>query len=270
MVDFIQDFRSEFPICDPETGIISPEFLRFIQGRGSNIVNTNENVEGKVDASRQILAGTGLNGGGPLTSDVTLSADEQEILNQISTTQGVILYRGASDWEALSPGTAGQILQTGGAGANPSWVASSSSSSFKGAQVVKAADLTGGNFTTPSPLTWDSEIYDTDGFHSNTVNNTRLTIPTGVSKARLTTNITLANVTSGVWINGFIQKNGTTFQGRSRVNYDAAFGNPSFCLVTSVVDVTAGDYFEVFLQVQTDTSVDITASTSDFSIEAIA
>lgn len=43
-------------------------------------------------------------------------------LDLIGATQGDILYRDASDWAALAPGTAGQILQSGGAAANPSWV----------------------------------------------------------------------------------------------------------------------------------------------------
>ncbi len=39
----------------------------------------------------------------------------------IGSTQGNILYRGASSWSVLAPGTSGQVLQTGGASANPSW-----------------------------------------------------------------------------------------------------------------------------------------------------
>lgn len=38
-----------------------------------------------------------------------------------SSTQGSILYRGASAWAALGPGTDGQVLTTGGSGANPAW-----------------------------------------------------------------------------------------------------------------------------------------------------
>lgn len=38
-----------------------------------------------------------------------------------SATQGVILYRSGASWVTLSPGTAGQFLQTGGASANPAW-----------------------------------------------------------------------------------------------------------------------------------------------------
>lgn len=44
------------------------------------------------------------------------------LLNTISTTQGDILYRNATAWTALAPSTAGYLLQTGGAGADPSYV----------------------------------------------------------------------------------------------------------------------------------------------------
>jgi hypothetical protein len=46
-------------------------------------------------------------------------------LDYLSTTQGSILYRSATAWVALAPGTSGYILQTNGAGANPSWVVNS-------------------------------------------------------------------------------------------------------------------------------------------------
>ena len=45
------------------------------------------------------------------------------LLDSISSTQGVILYRGASSWSALAPSTAGYLLSTQGAAANPTWVA---------------------------------------------------------------------------------------------------------------------------------------------------
>ena len=46
-------------------------------------------------------------------------------LTSTLTTQGDIVYRNASGLARLGAGTAGQVLQTGGAGANPSWVDSS-------------------------------------------------------------------------------------------------------------------------------------------------
>jgi hypothetical protein len=38
-----------------------------------------------------------------------------------ASAQGTILYRGATTWSALTPGTSGQLLRTNGASANPSW-----------------------------------------------------------------------------------------------------------------------------------------------------
>jgi hypothetical protein len=52
------------------------------------------------------------------------------------TTQGDLVYRDGSGLQRLGAGTAGQVLQTGGAGANPSWGTVSSN-------VVKLADITG-------------------------------------------------------------------------------------------------------------------------------
>ena len=49
-------------------------------------------------------------------TDATVSA----VLNTISMTQGAVLYRDTSSWTALSPGTNGYVLTTGGSGANPS------------------------------------------------------------------------------------------------------------------------------------------------------
>src|SRR5210317_534788 len=50
------------------------------------------------------------------------------------TTQGDIVYRNASGLARLGAGTSGQVLQTGGTGANPSWTTVSS-------DMVKLAQL---------------------------------------------------------------------------------------------------------------------------------
>lgn len=70
-----------------------------------------------------------------------LLAGIQFNLDSISTTQGAILYRNANDWVALTPGTAGFVLATGGAAANPSWVSNST------ALVVGSTAITSGTTT---------------------------------------------------------------------------------------------------------------------------
>ncbi|MDD1677633.1 MAG: hypothetical protein LUO93_00420, partial [Methanomicrobiales archaeon] len=68
-------------------------------------------------ADKTVLAN--ISGGVAVPTASGLSA---VIDNIIGSTQGQILYRGASAWSALSAGTSGQVLQTNGAAANPSWV----------------------------------------------------------------------------------------------------------------------------------------------------
>lgn len=55
---------------------------------------------------------------------------ESTLLDRISSTQGTVLYRDASGWSALAPGTSGQLLTTGGAAANPAWATYTGTSSI--------------------------------------------------------------------------------------------------------------------------------------------
>jgi hypothetical protein len=81
-----------------------------------------------------------------------------------ATTQGSILYRNGTVWVALGPGTAGQVLQSGGAGANPSWTSASSGQTRKYAYIRDEASsgTNGGTFTSGSWITraLDTEVYD--------------------------------------------------------------------------------------------------------------
>jgi hypothetical protein len=69
-----------------------------------------------VTATARILGRKTAGAGDP--EECTLS----QVLDFLSTTQGAVLFRDAAGWAVLAPGTAGQILRTGGAAANPSWV----------------------------------------------------------------------------------------------------------------------------------------------------
>ena len=89
----VQSLQKRFKIVDDD-GTPSSYFLRWLRDRGNDIVETSTDIDGKVDDTTQVIAGTGLDGGGTLDADVTLNADEQDILDQITTTRGAVLYRG--------------------------------------------------------------------------------------------------------------------------------------------------------------------------------
>lgn len=52
---------------------------------------------------------------------VSASVSATQLLDVLGSTRGQVLYRNATAWTVLSPGTSGHLLRTGGAGADPSW-----------------------------------------------------------------------------------------------------------------------------------------------------
>jgi hypothetical protein len=66
-------------------------------------------------------------------SDNTISAVLDKLLG---STRGSVIYRGASGWAALAPGSAGDVLTTQGSSADPSWEASSGSGGVSASALV--------------------------------------------------------------------------------------------------------------------------------------
>lgn len=78
-------------------------------------IGTTASLLGTI-ADKSVFGNT--SGGTAAPAGVTLTAMIDEA---IGNTQGNILYRGASAWSVLPPGTSGQYLETQGAAANPQW-----------------------------------------------------------------------------------------------------------------------------------------------------
>jgi len=71
------------------------------------------------------------------------------ILDQITTTVGSVLYRGATAWSGLSPGTSGQILTSQGANVAPRWTNVGTGTVTS---VATGTGLTGGPITTTGTI----------------------------------------------------------------------------------------------------------------------
>jgi hypothetical protein len=70
------------------------------------------------------------------------------------TTQGDIVYRDASGLARLGAGTSGQVLQTGGTGANPSWVDASGGTVLRQwTKMFAGISAISGSITTPTAVT---------------------------------------------------------------------------------------------------------------------
>ena len=96
---------------------------------------------------------------------------------------------------------------------------------------------------TYTPLTWDSEAYDTASIHDNVTNNSRLTVPTGVTRIRIRANIGFSSGTAGVRSVSLYKNGGTQIQ-VNVVNVVASY-NMWVPLVSDLLTVTGGDYFTI-------------------------
>lgn len=142
-------------------------------------------------------------------------------------------------------------------------------SGFSGALVKKSVDQTGANYTSSTPIAWDAEEYDVGSWHDNASENTRLTVPAGVHHVRVSGRVSLANVTADMWCVLSMLKNGAGFVGGGGFGTEFGTTTPRLQAFSAVVAVTAGDYFELALQNETDTSIDMTAASSWFAIEKV-
>jgi hypothetical protein len=116
---------------------------------------------------------------------------------------------------------------------------------FKGALVNRATDQSIGTATT-TVVAWDAEQYDTDSVHDNVTNNSRLTVPSGVTRVRLAAYIVFgASATGNRKVN--IRKNGgASYWGYASYVMAGLSGTPTEIIIqTPPIVVTPGDYFEV-------------------------
>lgn len=144
----------------------------------SDVANTATALTniGGVPVTRAVNTGSGLTGGGALSADRTIALSSistgnllgnvsgisaapsavtpSQALDIIGSTQGQILYRDSGGWQVLNPGTVGQVLQSGGAGSNPSWLSLSNGTVTS----ITLAGGTGISITGTNPVTTSGTI----------------------------------------------------------------------------------------------------------------
>jgi hypothetical protein len=110
-------------------------------------IGSNKVTNAKLATAADGTIKSNISGSTAAPSDNTITS----VLDKLfGTTRGSVIYRGASSWAAMTPGTPGQFLTTQGAGANPNW-----SSGGAGTGTVTSVGLTNsyGLTITSSPIT---------------------------------------------------------------------------------------------------------------------
>jgi hypothetical protein len=142
---------------------------------------------------------------------------------------------------------------------------------FRGALVHKVADQATANYTAGAAIAWDAEAYDTDSIHDTVTNNSRLTVPTGVTQVKLSAGVAISSISADVYVQLQLRKDGSTdFIGQTQTFQEVGLGAAGLSFHSPKLDVAAAEYFDAFLTIQTDTSVTLDDDRCWFAMEIIA
>lgn len=162
------------------------------------------------------------------------------INNTLTTTTGDIIYASSANTPArLGIGTTGQILTV--AGGIPSWAAAPASTVTAVGCSIGADSVSISN-ATYTAITFATERFDTDAFHSTSSNTSRITIPTGKGGKYLFIGSTRWASGSGDRYMKFY-KNGVAQDGTTRATSSTFMFNTTFYADS----LAAGDYIEMYV-----------------------
>jgi len=177
--------------------------------------------------------------------DFVWGTDSAGMTNPMTTTGDIIYSSPGSTPVRLGIGSAAQVLTV--ASGVPSWAAlPATTPTFNGARVFKNSYQSISNNTTTA-ITWDAEDFDSNSYHSNSVNNTRLTVPS-TGYYQITGFFVWEYVDGGSTRYLYLKKNGSTqlqVLEMPRTLSGATAYVPTNCGFTTIVSATAADYFEL-------------------------
>lgn len=167
--------------------------------------------------------------------------DSNAIQNAIVDAKGDLIAASAADTPArLAVGTNGQVLKANSAAATGlEW--GSAIPTGVGCSLYRATDQAVSN-ATETGISWNTELYDTNSFHDNSTNPTRMTIPTGYGgKYLLTASIAYDNNAVGQRV-AYIHVNNTLAFLSVIANLSATID--TYNTFSYVMNLSAGDYVE--------------------------
>jgi hypothetical protein len=168
--------------------------------------------------------------------------DSNAIQNAIVDAKGDLIGATAADTPArLAVGTNGQVLTADSTAATGLAWATPAGSTFTGVSLYNSAAQSISN-NTDTIVLFDSELYDTNTFHSTSSNTGRITIPTGQGGYyQFNCSVQFQNLSGGnrrviLYKNGAVMSDNTGYQ----IENGSGLTSIKF---TVVLNAAAGDYF---------------------------
>ncbi len=213
---------------------------------GIAIQDASTSQKGAVQLSDSTSTTSSVLASTPTATKAAYDLADAAIAKSTVTTAGDIIYRNATVPVRLGIGTAGQILKVNAGATAPEWATVTTSPTFVGCSLQKATQSIANN--TYTAVSFNVETEDSNGFHDNTTNNSRITVPTGYAGRYLliaTINWDQSNGVGGRYI-GFA-KNGTLVSDTA-IGLGAG-GVPAatlFLTYSLIINLAVGDYVETY------------------------
>lgn len=200
-----------------------------------------------------VTAGTGISGGGT-SGNVTIT---NSMATEITAAGDIIVGTGSGTFDNLPIGTTGQVL-TADTTVSPykvKWASASSTPSFVGCRVRLGSNLSISDATVTA-ITWNTETFDTDGFHSTSSNTSRMTIPSGKAGKYLVTAQLFMTMNDTKQLIFYLYKNGSVI---ARAQNQSGSGNNLSVNYSDLYDLAVGDYLEVYMFQNNGSATDLVA-----------
>jgi len=176
-----------------------------------------------------------------VTSAIQTQLDAKTAKSTLTTTGDIYYASSANTPARLGIGSTGNVLTV--ASGIPSWAAPASGVTFAGCSLYMSNDQTINN-ATYTAITFNSENFDTDAFHSTSSNTSRITIPAGKGGYYLISgNVSFNGNATGERI-GALYKNGSLVA--DMVSTAASTAISKAFPLSFTINAAVADYLELF------------------------
>ena len=261
--DLVTDLPADFEVFGQA---VATSMADLLGGTSGQILAKNSNtdmdfvwVTNDVGDITAVTAGTGISGGGT-SGAVTIT---NSMATEITAKADLIVGTGNATFDNLPVGTNGQVL-TADSTVSPTglkWATPASGSTFVGCSVYKVTtDQTLSN-DTDTVITFNAEEFDTNAFHDNSTNNSRITIPAGKGgKYLIISTISFAANSTGIRSIYFKLNNTTNII--LSTQYATTSSSTYRGTASGIYDLTAGDYIECIAAQNSGGNLNVNATQS--------
>jgi hypothetical protein len=224
------------------------DFTWVAQDDSNAIQNTIVDAKGDLiaasaaDTPARLAVGTN---GQVLTADSTTATGlawataSSGMTNPMTTTGDTIYSSSGSTPARLGIGSTGQVLTV--SGGVPTWATPAGGATFSGCSLRSSVDISVPDATSTT-INFNTEIFDVDGYHDNSTNTNRITIPSGKTGYFLFVCQIRFSANSSGYRSINIRKNGATMTQPSVSN---SIGNNTTVSSSFIVYGVPGDYYDL-------------------------